>query len=118
MSVKSEPEPKFAKGRSRRHSPSLNWSKPKYPGLEPRYSLSTNFLLELIEPSAREVLIFLDSCQERRARGGVSEERREHGKAIYHVFKLGFMKRKFIICNNDINYCRVVKSLVIFFCQP
>ena len=51
------------------------------------YSVSTNFCLEVIEPSARKVFNFwtLDEREEQGG-GGASEERSKHGKAIYRVF--------------------------------
>ena len=42
------------------------------------YSVSTNFRLKLVEPSAREVFIFLGILVEREERGGASEERRRN----------------------------------------
>ena len=48
------------------------------------YSVSTNFRLELKEPSAKEGFIFLDSCREIRTEGG-GQVRRElnWAKLIY-----------------------------------
>ena len=53
--------------------------------------MSTNFRLQLIEPSARKTLV---EIKEQRGEGA-SEERSEHGEAIYLVFNLLIMKIKY-----------------------
>ena len=42
------------------------------------YSVPTHFRLELIEPSATERYLFLDSCRERKGEKASEERRREH----------------------------------------
>ena len=44
-----------------------------------RYSLPTNFRLEFIEPSAREVFIFWTMFERENGGGANEERRREHG---------------------------------------
>ena len=63
--------------------PHINHQKP--------YSMSIYFRLALAwrsaDPSAKDIYI-LDFFRERRAGRGGSKEICEHGKAIYHAFKL------------------------------
>ena len=74
-----------------------------------------------VKPIHLQTIYLFYSCQARR--GGGSEERCDHGEAIYHVFKIWLLKIKYynlyniqnyfsatkLIYSHNINYCRVVK---------